>query len=182
MPAAGELPHLVVGEVCGPCGPPAFEGVGGAGCLGSPAPGVGLALALTAGWMIFRPVVRRRLTSSTEWTKARDIVRRHGGDTLSYFALRDDKEHWFWNETLIAYAVHNGVCLVSPDPIGPTSQRRAAWRAFRNQRSLAMMASSCVERKRIFEKRWPPRRRRRCRSAFRGSGRRSRTCRPPGSA
>ena len=55
---------------------------------------------------------------------AGDIVRRHGGDTLSYFALRDDKEHWFWNETLIAYAVHNGVCLVSPDPIGPEAPQR----------------------------------------------------------
>jgi lysylphosphatidylglycerol synthetase-like protein (DUF2156 family) len=94
--------------------------------------GVGIALAVLTGWMLFRPVVRRRLTSSGEWTKARDIVRQHGGDTLSYFALRDDKQHWFWNETLIAYAVHNGVCLVSPDPIGPTSQRRSAWRAFRN--------------------------------------------------
>jgi lysyl-tRNA synthetase class 2 len=75
--------------------------------------------------------VRRRLTSSSEWTRARDIVRHHGGDTLSYFALRDDKQHWFWNDTLIAYAVHNGVCLVSPDPIGPVSERRAAWRGFR---------------------------------------------------
>jgi lysylphosphatidylglycerol synthetase-like protein (DUF2156 family) len=93
--------------------------------------GVGLALACTAGWLVFRPVVRRRITSSGEWTQARDIVRRHGGDTLAYFALRDDKQHWFWNDTLIAYAVHNGVCLVSPDPIGPASQRRSAWRGFR---------------------------------------------------
>jgi lysylphosphatidylglycerol synthetase-like protein (DUF2156 family) len=75
--------------------------------------------------------VRRRITTSTEWSLARDIVRRHGGDTLAYFALRDDKQHWFWNDTLVAYAVHNGVCLVSPDPIGPASQRRSAWRAFR---------------------------------------------------
>ena len=93
--------------------------------------GVGLALACTAGWLVFRPVVRRRITSSDEWKRARDIVRRHGGDTLAYFALRDDKEHWFCDDTLIAYAVHNGVCLVSPDPIGPASQRRSAWRAFR---------------------------------------------------
>jgi lysyl-tRNA synthetase class 2 len=76
--------------------------------------------------------VRRRRTSSSEWTHARSLVRQYGGDTLSYFALRDDKQHWFWSETLIAYAVHNGVCLVSPDPIGPPSQRRAAWREFRN--------------------------------------------------
>jgi lysylphosphatidylglycerol synthetase-like protein (DUF2156 family) len=93
--------------------------------------GVGLALAITASWLVFRPVVLRRLTSSGEWARARDIVHRHGGDTLSYFALRDDKQHWFFGDTLVAYAVHNGVCLVSPDPIGPASQRRSAWRAFR---------------------------------------------------
>ena len=27
--------------------------------------------------------------------------------------------------------MHNGVCLVSPDPIGPAAERRSAWRAFR---------------------------------------------------
>jgi lysylphosphatidylglycerol synthetase-like protein (DUF2156 family) len=58
-------------------------------------------------------------------------VRRYGGDTLSYFALRDDKQHWFWKDTLVAFAVHNGVCLVSPDPIGPVCERAAAWQAFR---------------------------------------------------
>ncbi|MEY2446990.1 MAG: lysyl-tRNA synthetase, class [Acidimicrobiaceae bacterium] len=92
---------------------------------------VGLALAVFTGWLVFRPVVRRRLTSTDEWTKARDIVARHGGDTLSYFALRDDKQHWFWHGTVVAYAVHNGVCLVSPDPVGPPRERHGAWQAFR---------------------------------------------------
>ncbi|HEY2814560.1 MAG TPA: phosphatidylglycerol lysyltransferase domain-containing protein [Acidimicrobiales bacterium] len=92
--------------------------------------GVGLALALTAVWLLFRPVVARHKPADLA-TRARAIVRRYGGDTLAYFALRDDKQHWFWRDTLIAYAVHNGVCLVSPDPIGPVSERNAAWRAFR---------------------------------------------------
>jgi lysylphosphatidylglycerol synthetase-like protein (DUF2156 family) len=93
---------------------------------------VGLALAVFAGWLVFRPVVRRRLTTRGEWVSARDIVERHGRDTLSYFALRDDKQHWFWHDTVVAYAVHNGVCLVSPDPIGPPREQRSAWRAFRH--------------------------------------------------
>jgi lysylphosphatidylglycerol synthetase-like protein (DUF2156 family)/UDP-2,3-diacylglucosamine pyrophosphatase LpxH len=93
--------------------------------------GVGLALALIAGWLVFRPVVQRRKTSSSDFARARDIVRRYGGDTLSYFSLREDKQHWFWKDTLVAFAVHNGVCLVSPDPIGPANERSAAWRAFR---------------------------------------------------
>lgn len=90
--------------------------------------GVGLALALFAGWLVFRPVLSRR---PRDWARARDIVQRHGGDTLAYFALRDDKYHWFSNDTLVAYAVHNGVCVVSPDPIGPAHERQLAWRGFR---------------------------------------------------
>jgi lysylphosphatidylglycerol synthetase-like protein (DUF2156 family) len=89
---------------------------------------VGLTLAVLAGWQVFRPVIARR---QRDWPRARDIVRRHGADTLSYFALRDDKHHFFWSDTLVAYAVHNGICLVSPDPIGPTNERDVAWHAFR---------------------------------------------------
>ena len=58
-------------------------------------------------------------------------MRRYGGDSLSYFALRDDKEWFGFRDTLVAYAVHNGVALVSPDPIGPVGQRAEAWAAFR---------------------------------------------------
>jgi lysyl-tRNA synthetase class 2 len=83
---------------------------------------------VVAGWLVFRPVLARR---HRDLDRARDIVRRHGTDTLAYFALRDDKEHWFWNDTVVAYAVHNGVCLVSPDPIGPVHERAIAWREFR---------------------------------------------------
>ncbi len=91
---------------------------------------VGLTLVAVTAWLVFRPVVARR-TASGEVGRARQTVRRYGGDTLSYFALRDDKQHWFWQDTLVAYAVHNGVCLVSPDPIGPVCQRASAWSAFR---------------------------------------------------
>ena len=89
---------------------------------------VGLALAVFAGWQIFRPVLGRR---HRDWARARAIVAQDGVDTLAYFALRDDKHHWFWSDTFVAYAVHNGVCLVSPDPIGPVGERELAWREFR---------------------------------------------------
>ncbi len=91
---------------------------------------VGLTLVAVAAWLVFRPVVARYNTPH-ELARARQLVRRYGGDTLSYFALRDDKQHWFWKDTLVAFAVHNGVCLVSPDPIGPVCERAAAWQAFR---------------------------------------------------
>ena len=62
---------------------------------------------------------------------AREVVARHGAGTLDYFALRADKQFFFWGATVVAHAVYGGVCLVSPDPIGPVAEREEAWRAFR---------------------------------------------------
>jgi lysylphosphatidylglycerol synthetase-like protein (DUF2156 family)/UDP-2,3-diacylglucosamine pyrophosphatase LpxH len=59
--------------------------------------------------------------------RARAIFDRYGGDTLDYFALRDDKSWLFSGNTLVAYSVINRVMLVSPDPIGPVSERLDAW-------------------------------------------------------
>ena len=74
------------------------------------------------GLSSYRPLSRER---------ARFIVERYGTDSLSYFALRDDKEWFGFRDTLVAYRVHNGIALVSPDPIGPVGQRAEAWGAFR---------------------------------------------------
>jgi lysylphosphatidylglycerol synthetase-like protein (DUF2156 family) len=94
---------------------------------------VGFGLAVSAGWLLVRPALRVSDPSvSVSLDKAREAVARYGGDTLSYFALRDDKLHVRLGDTLIAYAVHSGVCLVSPDPIGPANERAAAWSAFRD--------------------------------------------------
>lgn len=94
-----------------------------------------IGLALAAVVLIFRPVVasRRRATHDTAHglARARDIVGRHGAGTLDYFALRPDKEFFFWGDTVVAYAVYGTVCLVSPDPVGPVAEREEAWRAFR---------------------------------------------------
>ena len=65
------------------------------------------------------PIAVRDLDS----TRPATSLDHHGGDTLSYFALRDDKHHLRIGDTLVAYAVRNGVCLVSPDPIGPEDER-----------------------------------------------------------
>jgi lysylphosphatidylglycerol synthetase-like protein (DUF2156 family) len=93
---------------------------------------VGLTLAAIALFLLTRPVVDRRLTSgrAAEF-RARDIVRRHGASTLDYFALRSDKQWFFHRDSLVAYAVYGGVCLISPDPIGPRNEREQVWGAFR---------------------------------------------------
>ena len=61
------------------------------------------------------------------FARARAIIEHHGGDTLDYFALRDDKSWFFTGESLVAYSVINGVMLVSPDPIGPPGDRAEVW-------------------------------------------------------
>jgi lysylphosphatidylglycerol synthetase-like protein (DUF2156 family) len=100
---------------------------------------VGLSLIVVALYLLTRPVVDRRLSSGRAVVarraaelRARDIVRRHGTGTLDYFALRDDKQWFFHRDSLVAYAVFGGVCLVSPDPIGPFSERAHVWDSFRH--------------------------------------------------
>jgi lysylphosphatidylglycerol synthetase-like protein (DUF2156 family) len=90
---------------------------------------LGLGLVLTA--VVFRPVVASGgRPNQSDLARARGIVSRHGAGTLDYFALRSDKRFFFWGDTVTAYAVYGGVCLMSPDPIGPVTEREQAWRAF----------------------------------------------------
>jgi lysyl-tRNA synthetase class 2 len=91
---------------------------------------LGCAVTAGAGWLLCRPVADRRRQGKATLAHAREIVTRHGSDTLSYFALRADKRFFFHGETVVAYAVVSGVCLVSPDPIGPVAERAPAWEAF----------------------------------------------------
>jgi lysylphosphatidylglycerol synthetase-like protein (DUF2156 family) len=93
---------------------------------------IGLSVVAVTLFLLTRPVVDRRLTSgrAAEF-RARDIVRRHGDSTLDYFALRSDKQWFFHRDSLVAYAVYGGICLISPDPIGPRNEREQAWSAFR---------------------------------------------------
>ncbi len=99
---------------------------------------IGLTLIVLALYLVTRPVVDRRLSSASNSRerrlaefRAREIVRRHGQGTLDYFALRDDKQFFFFRDSLVAYAVYGGVALVSPDPIGPVAERTEVFSALR---------------------------------------------------
>ena len=52
-----------------------------------------------------------------------ELVRRYASDTLDYFALRDDKQRFVYESTVVAYTVHNGTAVVSPDPVGPADEQ-----------------------------------------------------------
>ena len=97
---------------------------------------VAIGLGLAVAYLLSRPVVARHAGAARgpvagNLPAARDVVRRFGSGTLDYFALRDDKQWYFWGDSLVAYGVYGGVCLVSPDPIGPRSEREEVWKAFR---------------------------------------------------
>ncbi|NNN00625.1 MAG: DUF2156 domain-containing protein [Acidimicrobiaceae bacterium] len=99
---------------------------------------VGVSLIISVFYVLTRPVVDRRLSTAARSSerrlaelRAREIVRRHGRGTLDYFALRDDKQFYFFRDSLVAYAVYGGVALISPDPIGPEAERTEAFSAFR---------------------------------------------------
>ncbi len=91
---------------------------------------VGLVALATAIWLALRPIIHRPAAVAEIDPRARDIVTRHGAGTLDYFALRDDKRWFFHGESVVAHSVRGGVCLVSPDPIGPVGERQAVWEAF----------------------------------------------------
>ncbi len=100
---------------------------------------IGVSLIISTLYLLTRPVVDRRLSTSAGSTerhlaelRACDIVRRHGSGTLDYFALRDDKQFFFFRDSLVAYAVYGGVALVSPDPVGPAEERTEVFSAFRD--------------------------------------------------
>ncbi|MFC5007769.1 phosphatidylglycerol lysyltransferase domain-containing protein [Dactylosporangium cerinum] len=93
----------------------------------------GLSLLLLIGWLLVRPRLHRPPSPAehaADLERARRIVAEHGGDTLAYFALREDKSWFFTGDCVVAYAVRDGVCLVSPDPIGPAEQWAPAWAEF----------------------------------------------------
>ena len=92
---------------------------------------VGIGLGMAAIWLALRPVVLRHRHSDTGLPRAREIVFEHGRGTLDYFALRSDKQFFFSGESLVAYGIYGSVCLVSPDPIGPLSERDQVWADFR---------------------------------------------------
>lgn len=93
---------------------------------------LGVGITAVALFLACRSVVaRRRYQSAFADRRTRDLVRIHGAGTLDYFALRHDKQAFFYGETVVTYGVYAGVCLVSPDPIGPDRERVDAWNAFR---------------------------------------------------
>jgi len=89
-----------------------------------------LAFVVALFWSLLSPRRPGRLSAADhheERERARAVVARYGTGTLDYFALRDDKDWFFTGQSVVAHSVRAGVCLVSPDPIGPPEERALVW-------------------------------------------------------
>ena len=77
---------------------------------------------LMIAYVIFRPLTAPRTPPSPVARRvASDLVRAHGADTLAFFKLRADGHYIFSEDrrAFVAYAIENGVLLLSGDPVGP---------------------------------------------------------------
>jgi lysyl-tRNA synthetase, class II len=107
--------------------------------------------ALTVAWLLFRPLAAPRGRPAAALRPlAREIVERHGSDTLSSFKLRADKHHFFdaSRRAFLGYRIEAGVLLVSGDPVGPRAALPGLLRelcGFAEARGLAIGAVGASE-------------------------------------
>lgn len=73
--------------------------------------------------LILRPFIPIHRSNSLDRERARELVHRFGHDTLSYFALRDDRSYFFdeGREAFLSYKIWRNVALVGGGPVGPTT-------------------------------------------------------------
>jgi len=116
---------------------------------------IGFTGVLTLVWcayLLFRPLAAPRVFPGVEVRlAARELVRRHGADTLAYFKLRRDQHYLFSADrrAFLGYRVEAGVLLVSGDPVGPEAAIPSLLRElslFAEARGLRLAALGAGER------------------------------------
>lgn len=73
---------------------------------------------------IFRPVAAVLLPKHEQRTQAAQITQRYGTNSISYFALSDEKSYFFSRsgKTVISYVLQASTAVVAGDPIGPEEE------------------------------------------------------------
>ncbi len=111
-----------------------------------------LGTLLMIAYVTFRPLtVSRTPASPAARQVASDLVRAHGADTLAFFKLRADGHYIFSEDgrAFVAYAIENGVLLLSGDPVGPSHALPGLLhqvREFADARGLKLGALGASER------------------------------------
>ncbi|TMK80149.1 MAG: DUF2156 domain-containing protein [Actinobacteria bacterium] len=90
-------------------------------------------LGFRALYLWLRSWRERERPTAADRALVRELVERHGHDTLSYFALREDKSYFFsaGRRSFLAYTVLGGSALVSSDPVGDPAEFPALLESFR---------------------------------------------------
>jgi phosphatidylglycerol lysyltransferase len=85
---------------------------------------VGAAALVYSAFLVLRPLLPIHLSNAVERDQAKRVIQKYGQDTLSYFALREDRAYFFTEErdAVLSYKVWWNVALVGGDPIGPASR------------------------------------------------------------
>ena len=95
--------------------------------------GLGLLIAVTTILRALRPVERIAHLSEDDKQAMKELIQKYpSDDSLSYFALRDDKDVlWAKNrKAAITYSVMNGTMIASGDPLGDSECWPAAIESF----------------------------------------------------
>jgi lysyl-tRNA synthetase, class II len=94
---------------------------------------VGLLVGFYALYLWLRPLSQSVAQTVAEHRLARDLVEEFGRDSLSFFALRRDKDFFFSasGRAFVAYRVVGGTAIVSGDPVGDAAEFDALLAEFR---------------------------------------------------
>ena len=93
-------------------------------------PLLGVVVIVSSIVVVFRPVAEGLRRDPGEDDRVRSIVRRFGSDTLAYFALREDKNHFIEGDAFVSYRYLWRLGLVSGDPVGDPRDVPGAMESF----------------------------------------------------
>ncbi len=81
---------------------------------------------------IFRPVAAVLIPETEERSRAAALARQHGTNSISYFALGDDKSYFFSDSGngVVSYVLCGSTAVVAGDPIGPAEEMFEAIKQF----------------------------------------------------
>lgn len=81
---------------------------------------------------IFRPVASAFLPEHHDRHKVRELTRLYGKNSISYFALTDEKSYFFTasRRAVISYVLEGSTAVVAGDPIGPEAELPGALSEF----------------------------------------------------
>ncbi len=85
---------------------------------------LGIAAVGFSALLVLRPLIPIPPSTAADRDRVWELIRRFGHDTLSYFALRDDRSYFFdeSRQAFLSYKIWRNVALVGGDPVGPAGR------------------------------------------------------------